>query len=226
MRLLVAVLFAALALGPTGLSAQGSADTDRSVLPPDPAEGLPIVGDPEEPRGHFRVVDPPELGAAEARAAYADLKDRMAAAYAVSGEPAARRYQEWRRYNDRPYLSSTHGNRYVNNYANAAAAGYGRWEDIGALPEGAVVAKDSFTVTRGGLVTPGALFVMEKMASGFNPVSGDWRYTMILPDGTLFGTTHGRGSRRVQYCISCHLAAEDTDHLHLVPEEYRAAPGS
>ncbi len=224
MRLLAAVLFVGIAFGPTGLPAQGPADTDRSVLPPDPSGGLPIVGDPEEPRGHFRVVEPRELDAAEARAIYARLEDRMASAYAASGTPAAERYQTWRRYNDRPYLSSTHGNRYVNNYANGAAADYGRWEDVGTLPEGAIVAKDSFTVTGDGMVAPGALFVMEKMAPGFNPVSGDWRYAMILPDGTMFGTTNGRGSRRVQYCISCHLAAEDTDHLHLVPEEYRSAP--
>ncbi len=65
---------------------------------------------------------------------------------------------------------------------------------------------------------------MEKMAAGFSDDTGDWRYTMIMPDGSLFGVTKGEGAERVEYCIGCHLARERYDHLYFPPEEYRATP--
>ena len=107
-----------------------------------------------------------------------------------------------------------------NNYANSEANAYGR-EGAGPMPEGAVLAKDSFTVTRQGDVFTGPLFLMEKMPPGFAPDSRDWRYTMIMPDGSLFGTSKGEGSDRVEFCASCHATAGDAaDHLFFVPEEY------
>ena len=72
---------------------------------------------------------------------------------------------------------------------------------------------------------PGALFLMEKMPDGFNHASGNWRYTMIMPDGSIFGTTGGVGAKQVQFCISCHLAVEHQDHLFFIPEEYRRTAG-
>ena len=60
------------------------------------------------------------------------------------------------------------------------------------------------------------------MPPGFSPRFRDWRYTMIMPDGSLFGTTGGEGSERVEFCGECHIAAGDQqDHLFFVPEEYR-----
>ena len=88
-----------------------------------------------------------------------------------------------------------------------------------------MIAKDSFAVTEDGGVHPGPMFVMEKMPAGFNDASGDWRYTMIMPDGSIFGVTDGTGSKRVEYCISCHLAREAHDHLYFVPEAFRLTAG-
>jgi len=42
-------------------------------------------------------------------------------------------------------------------------------------------------------------------------------------DGTLFGETNGKGSKRVEYCIGCHLAVEHQDHLWFLPKPYRLA---
>jgi hypothetical protein len=45
---------------------------------------------------------------------------------------------------------------------------------------------------------------------------------MIMPDGSLFGTTNGEGSERMAFCARCHKTAGDAaDHLFFVPEEYR-----
>ncbi len=130
-------------------------------------------------------------------------------------------YSGWEKYNSVPYKSYTHGGRFVNNYADAAAAqSYGEYENGGTMPAGAVLAKDSFAVTAKGTVVPGPLFVMEKMASGFNADSDDWRYTLIMPNGKTVGTTNGEGTEKVAFCIDCHIGAE-VDSLLFIPEEYR-----
>ena len=143
----------------------------------------------------------------------------MAAGYALSRHPGATEYQGWARINRVPYRSASHGQRYLNNYVNEKAQSYRRFEGAGALPVGAVIAKDSFTVRRDGSTMPGALYLMEKMPDGFNHASGNWRYTMIMPDGSVFGTTGGVGARQVRFCVSCHLAVEHQDHLFFVPKD-------
>jgi hypothetical protein len=147
----------------------------------------------------------------------------MVAMYRLSQIPTAADYHAWRRYNFAPYLSVAHGNRYLNNYANAIAKDYGQLPQGESMPPGSVVVKDSFTVTEIGDVFTGSLSIMEKMDRGFNEESRDWRYTMIMPDGSLFGMTKGEGAANVGFCVSCHATAGDgQDHLFFVPERYRA----
>ncbi len=192
------------------------------LLAEETAEPRPeISGDPNKPRRHFRVRDAAELGKQEAENFYQGLLTFMTEGYRAAGDPIAETYTDWARFNTAPYRSATHGQRFVNNYANEAARAYGRYEEAGILPHGAIIAKDSFSVTREGEVRPGPLFVMEKMEPGFNYVSGDWRYIMIMPDGELFGMTKGMNAERVEYCIGCHLVQEDQDHLFFLPEDYR-----
>ena len=78
--------------------------------------------------------------------------------------------------------------------------------------------------TADGDIAPGPIFVMEKMAAGFNYVSGDWRYSVIGPEGEVWGTTNGAGAERVEFCIGCHLAREKYDHLYFVPKKFRVGP--
>jgi len=74
-----------------------------------------------------------------------------------------------------PYRFSQHGNNYLNNYANETARDYGKYESAGEMPAGALLAKDSFIVTRNGDIITGPFFLMEKMPEGWNPATGDWR---------------------------------------------------
>jgi len=180
-----------------------------------------ISGDADQPRRHFRLRHPARLDPREAQRIYAIVAPALDAGYRSSGHPVAQAYQGWKRYNTAPYLSSTHGNHYLSNYANRQARSYARYERAGRFPIGAVIAKDSFSVTETGGILLGPLFVMEKMAAGFSPASGDWKYTLIQPDGTVFGETRGRGAQRVEYCIGCHLTVERQDHLYFVPRAYR-----
>ena len=173
------------------------------------------------PTRHFRVPNPARLSDADALSIYDRIRDDMLAAYRLSQNPVATQFYKWRRYNRAPYLSSTHGNRYINNYANRLAKDYGR-QGAGPMPPSAVLAKDSFTVTAQGDVFTGPLFLMEKMEPGFAPEGRDWRYTQIMPDGSLFGTTDGEGGDRMEFCVTCHATAgEAADHLFFVPDKYR-----
>ncbi|NKB58551.1 MAG: hypothetical protein GKS00_19655 [Alphaproteobacteria bacterium] len=178
-------------------------------------------GDPNKPRRHFRARDVAELSADETRDMYRQIRNRLAAGYGISGDATAKAYQSWPLLNTTPYRSATHGQRFVNNFINGAASAYDKHEAAGILPTGAIIAKDSFVVATNGTVTPGPLFIMEKMEKGFNYVSGDWRYSMIMPDGSNFGVTNGANSERVEFCIGCHLAREKYDHLFFVPKAYR-----
>ncbi len=180
-----------------------------------------ISGKVDKPRRHFRVRNPADLKPGEAKEIYEIIVSALETGYKRSGHPVAETYQEWKRYNTAPYFSVSHGNHYLNNYANSTAEAYGEFEDAGIMPVGSVIAKDSFSITMSRGIVLGPLFVAQKMPPGFNDVTGDWRYSEILPDGTVLGETNGKGAERVEYCIACHLAAEKQDHLYFIPKKYR-----
>jgi len=166
--------------------------------------------------------DEVELTKAEAVSAYGCLSREMQAGYNKSGNKYAAAFSNWKIYNTQPYTSGTHGGRFVNNYANAKAKAYGRYEEAGRMPPGSVLAKDSFAVKPNGKMAAGPLFLMEKMHSGFSRASGDWRYTLIMPSGQTVGVTGGKGSNNVKFCAECHMSvAEDQDSMLLLPDEVR-----
>lgn len=168
---------------------------------------------------HFRLANPARLDDREAEAIYQATRAAMQAGFALSGDPVASAYQLWQRFNRAPYRSATHGERLVNNYANDAARGYG---SVTPLPVGSILAKDAVTVTADGAIHPGSLALMEKMPPGFDAEGHDWRYTLIMPDGDVLGTTAGAGAAQVDFCRECHAAAgAAADFLFLVPSAYR-----
>ncbi len=177
----------------------------------------------EVPVGHFKISNPASLSKATAESIYKQVSGQMARGYRVSHRKEADEYLTWTRYNTAPYISATHGARYVSNYANAKARAYARFENAGRFPVGSIVAKDSFTATDDGQLHAGPLFTMEKMPAGFSPESGDWKYVMIMPDGSFFGETNGEGSENVKFCISCHAAVASQDHLFFIPQDFRRA---
>ena len=157
----------------------------------------------------------------EAEAAYQCVIDKIKGIYAKSEETGAKEFLGWKRYNTVAYPSGTHGGRFVNNYANATADAYGKFEESGVLPTGAVLAKDSFGVTKRGEVRIGPLFTMVKMEKGFNKASADWQYVLITPKAKTIGATGGANAKKVNFCIKCHQSAEDWDQMFFLPDEYR-----
>ncbi len=178
--------------------------------------------DPLRPKRHFKVQRPASLSPSEALSVYDNIADEMAQGYGVSMDPAALRFRKWRRFNNAPYKSATHGNRYVNNFVNGIGAdAYGPMESGKKMPAGSVIAKDSFTVTSDTAVFAGALFVMEKMAKNTRPETGNWRYAMIMPDGSYLGDNEGDNADKVAFCHDCHKTKAKNDFLFFIPKKYR-----
>ena len=92
------------------------------------AADMPAEQQAAAPERHFQVERPADLSDADALSIYSRILDDMVAGYRLSGEPTAAAYRSWRLYNKAPYRSQTHGERFINNYANPAAAAYGRFE--------------------------------------------------------------------------------------------------
>lgn len=182
-----------------------------------------IADDPRQPEEHFSVDMPAKLSPSEAERIYAGILDDMIRAYSLSQDPDARAYRRWQRFNSSAYPSGPHGTRYVSVYGNGFARSYGEAEGGQIMPAGAVLVKDSFAVADSdGDAFVGPLFVMEKMAPGFNADSGDWRYSMIMPDGSFFGRTGGDNAHKVEFCVTCHReAGAENDYLFFVPEIFR-----
>src|SRR3546814_19865281 len=90
------------------------------------------------------------------------------------------------------------------------------------MPPGGIIAKPSFTISPNGNVQLGPLFLMEKMEAGWHPESKNWRYTMVMPDGTVAGRTHGQNAEAVEFCVGCHASvAEVQDSLFFISSEER-----
>ena len=163
--------------------------------------------------GHITIEKAADLSPDEAERIYIRLSGLMAKRYSIADVAVANEYRNWMRFNSGPYLSASHGNRYVNNFANTIGEIYGALSKGIRFPTGTILVKDSFTVTDENKAFPGALFIMEKLTSEENPETGDWRYIGIFPDGLLIGDTMGFMPDRVGYCHQCHQSRADFDYV-------------
>ena len=163
-----------------------------------------------------------KMGPAGLNRAFAAILPTLKKAYRGGAHFVADgRWAAWKNFAKHPYAGSTHGGRYLVNYANPVAAKvYGQYNKLRHMPPGGIIVKPSFTL-EGGKPKPGPLFVMEKMKKGWNPATMDWRYAMILPGGKTFRVTKGPNGARVAFCQDCHGTAKNTDALMFLPEEAR-----
>lgn len=174
------------------------------------------------PLEHPKVPNSATLTGARAESIYQAVRGQMRNSYLRAGDPIAEAYQTWRRFNRLPYRSPNHGERFVNHYGNQAAAGYAKFENLSPLPVGAIIIKDSFTVTRNGDLRTGPFFMMEKMPPGFPSRAGTWRFMMLRGDGALIGITDGVGADKVRFCGECHNnAGARHDYLYFMPKQAR-----
>lgn len=160
--------------------------------------------------------DPYDLSAEAVNAIYDCIKDQMAVAYAKDGDEIGTAFRNWTVTSTRPAVAGPHGERFLQTFANdLAAPEYLKFaeEDV-HMPEGAVLAKESFTVQKTGKVVVGPLFTMTKLAAGGAPDYGDWLYGGVQPNGKPLKI-------KQSFCHDCHVGWEAQDALAYPLEEVR-----
>lgn len=158
-----------------------------------------------------------DLTDAEAMELYDCIKDDLLARFQKSGRPEAEAYRSWTVNSTNPFISATHGNRFVIHYANdVAAETYGKYAEEGVtMPVGSVLGKESFTISKEGEVRAGPLFLMEKVES--LPEFDNWQYTTILPNGKV-------GGPKPSFCHDCHKnVLEGQDAMFYPDVDYRVS---
>jgi hypothetical protein len=121
-------------------------------------------------------------------------------------------FATYRRVSPAPFLSTVHGDRWVEVFVNETGAD--AYLSGAAIPVGTIVVKTSWE-RRDGQISdiPGPLYVMEKRAPGYDPDVGDWWYAIHWATPTekqrekLGGPIYWRGrSPKAAYCIHCHAS--------------------
>lgn len=177
-------------------------------------------------------MDQPELDDEELAELYACLMQTLGeqaatgtaspANWVTADRPEGAAFLGWTNFALAPYQSGTHGMRFATNHVNPVGAeAYGRYEAIGEMPVGGIVAKPTFSVMPDGEAKLETLFLMERAATGSLPESNDWIYTSINADGSLWGRTGGFNSDGMAFCVICHQSAGDSDDLLFLPDELR-----
>lgn len=146
---------------------------------------------------------------------------------AAAKDPAAqatfKAYKGWKKVNEQPVPSQSHGGRLVFTYLNKKAEGAGL---SGKFPfaEGAGLAKESFESQGGKPGAKGPLFIMEKRKKGYDAAHGDWHYATVGPDGAIVMTGSGKDGSPTQFCAACHQAAKVNDYVFGVGTTMKVKP--
>ena len=165
---------------------------------------------------------PMQLTQIEIDAMAACLRPALDAALARAEDATIRATRGWRTMSS-SYTASEHG-MFLQVFANASAApDYAKAEQGGRLLPGAAILKRSFRVGMDGTASAGPIFVMERMAPGYDLSSNDWRFAVTTPDGKRVGESGGENAPAVAYCAGCHRSARVQDYLFFVPPRFRVA---
>jgi hypothetical protein len=126
--------------------------------------------------------------------------------------------------NTSPWISKTHGGRWVNTYVSKIAVK--AYQNSASLPVGALVVKESFEDNGGNPSTvAGPLYVMQKGPKGSSPETNDWRYAMEWdkpvagnPEGISQPVTWLPGDASLNSCVKCHNHFHTVDDMGGVPD--------
>jgi hypothetical protein len=109
---------------------------------------------------------------------------------------------------EQQFAESEHGHeRYLQDWANAAAvAGIAR-RGVPPFAPGSVIVKEKYVASGTGRELV-AIAMMIKRESGFEPAHGDWDYAYYEPELGVVQT-----KAQSDYCSGCHLGASETDFV-------------
>jgi cytochrome P460 len=129
-----------------------------------------------------------------------------------AAEAAFKDYKSWKKVNEQPVKSASHGSTLVFTYLNKKAqpaAANGKFP----FPVGSTLVKEAFDDQGGKPGGMSKVFVMEKRAKGYDSASGDWHYAVVMPDGAVAMTGNGKAGSSTQFCGACHEAAKVNDYV-------------
>jgi uncharacterized membrane protein len=126
--------------------------------------------------------------------------------------------------NTKPWVSQTHGGRWVNTYVSPEAVK--AYQNSDPLPVGVLVVKESFEDDGGKPSTvQGPLYVMQKGPKGSSPETHDWRYAMQWdqpvagnPETISGPVTWLPGNASLNSCVKCHNHFHTVDEMGGVPD--------
>jgi len=146
--------------------------------------------------------------------AYSCFEPRLLSGYAQSKHVMAQIFGDWERATEYPFIHDVVGDRYLVVYGNERAVGDEKtlWLDRD-MPVGAIVVAAGFTVGESGELIAAPAMIYEKMVNGFAFGRGNWRQTLIAPDGEILGVSNGPGAENLTACVDC--AARSADRLYL-----------
>jgi hypothetical protein len=160
------------------------------------------------PAGAHAACDPGKPGSqltgAEAQEGYECIAGKLHDGYKKGGkgwiDPSyVNDYRSWTKASTIPAAPGVHGDRFLLTWVNkTGAAEYMKYAENPDIPAGTLIAKESFSVSNGGKVVPGPLFLMEKAAEGKSPETDDWYYMMVAPNGSPVAVDV------VSACSACH----------------------
>ena len=154
--------------------------------------------------------DPIDFDQSEIDALYACVVDTLAEGYAAEGHEIGSVYRDWAPTATGPYNPGTHGERFLNTFANDVAAEqylqYAYGDDL-VMPVGSILAKESYKLRGDGTPRPGPLFIMTKVEAGGEAEEfGNWVYSGVQPNGKNMGV-------KQSFCHNCHQAFADQDSM-------------
>jgi len=159
-----------------------------------------------------------ELEAEDVQALYDCIKDALVEGYRSGDNQVAQEYRDWKAASVRPASPGVHGERFLMTWVNEV--GYDQYVEFAEegveMPEGTVIAKESFKLNDAGAIQPGPLFIMTKAAAGGAPDADDWVYSAVQPNGKPMGIAQS-------FCHDCHGAFEGQDALGYPIEDVRVS---
>lgn len=121
-------------------------------------------------------------------------------------------WQDWTRVTGAVFSSTGHGKKPAHLYVPAAHVDwYKNLAEGQKAPVGFQVAKTHYKAMDAAEVTN--LMVMTKMQAGYDPDNGDWFYAVYDASGTK-----AMMAGKLEKCIDCHSASDDTDFLGGMPK--------
>ena len=155
----------------------------------------------------------------QVQALYDCIKTELRQGYASKNGALTGDYTGWKAASTLPAAPGVHGKRFLMTFVNETGFDeYVKFSDErGPMPEGTIVAKESFNLSKKGKVRKGPLFFMTKAAAGGESDKyGNWVYAAFSAKGKPMKIKQG-------FCHDCHKAFETQDGLGYPSEDYRVS---